>query len=151
MKGIKKQTRHEKTRNLREIAHQGDAILYDLTLELLQMENFTQKLIEQKVPQFVSNVVIAHFEIGFDWRKDKYVSLHMRGDMTEAWIWFLYVNYGKLTTLRYLRKQLRFVYRGKYFKEPCKSFWTPQRMLMMSPNVAYYEIALNKLFYKQAA
>lgn len=150
MKGILKPTRHDRTHTLKDIAHQGDAVLYHLTKELLEMEPIKNKRKRSLLPILVSNKVISTFRIGFTVKVTHRKSQHYRADMTEAWIWFLFVNYGKLTTMRYLRKELRRYYRGQYFIEADETFWTGQKKEMVMPHMGYYELLGEQTYLRVA-
>jgi len=95
---------HDKTSNLKEIAHQGDAILFNLIRKYL----IEKEIVSDKMQGYLnSNSFISQFKIGFKFKDTGRISQHRRADMTEAWIWFLFVNYGESTVKKYVLNEIQ--------------------------------------------
>lgn len=87
---------------IRISATKGDAILNKKMREFVISSN-SKKFCSNIYSVLVSNEFIQHFHCGF---KHDYTNIGKKADMVEAWIYFLYSNYGEKYLEKYLKKQL---------------------------------------------
>ena len=88
---------------IRKYASLGDLILNKAILNLIRNSN-SKQFYPNMYSILISNEFIQHFHCGF---KHEYTNPGKKGDMVEAWVYFIYENYGKDAVYRYLIRELQ--------------------------------------------
>ena len=89
--------------DIRKSASFGDLILNSKMDEYVYLNPKSKEFCNEITSILKSNQFIQHFHCGF---KHNYTSPKKKGDMVEAWIYFLYINYGIKSVDKYLKEEL---------------------------------------------
>ena len=93
-----------------ECAIYGDRVLCCASKHFCDILNITSERKAEVMGLINSNKFLAKFKHGFNRHPIKidgaYGNIHKLATLTEAWIWFLFTNYGEMYTMRYITKQI---------------------------------------------
>lgn len=93
-------------KDFKYFAVKGDRVMEDILREWFHKYNI-KRTYNHFLTQIVSNEVIVNFYVPCRFNKIIYTNLGVRGDKVEAYIYFLYINYGRESVERYLIRQLK--------------------------------------------
>lgn len=108
---MRKASKKRRGKDFEQYALKGDKLLTQLARKFAKSRMKRQKKINWMQHNLVQNKYISRFDIHWQ-AKDKngqvkkYSNPGMIGDMVEAWLWFLNVNYGEKVAYRYFQRQV---------------------------------------------
>lgn len=91
---------------IRSAAQKGDRILQQIINKWVKHKGLSRQY-PDLCCYLQSNKVISTFHTGIRHKTKAYTCIGKKGDYVEAWIYFLYINYGKEAVERYLIKNIK--------------------------------------------